>query len=99
MELSLPGESVLKANLPSAVLTGRGGVRAGAAKMLGGKHGGLNHFTECPVGPSAVLRCCRGVESLEALQSCPGVAASGYSFAQPSGMSGAGCWAAPRGTN
>lgn len=55
--------------------------------MLGGKHGGLNGFCRlCPVGPSAVLRCCRGVESVEALQSSPAVPASGYSFAQAPGM-------------
>ena len=40
------------------------------------------------MGPSAVLRCCLGVKSVEALQSCPGITASGYSFTQAPGMRG-----------
>lgn len=44
------------------------------------------------MGPSAVLRCCHGVESVEALQSSPAVPASGYSFAQAPGMSRAWWW-------
>ena len=72
----------------------RGGVKAGAGKMLGGKCGGSSRFlqTERPMGPSAVLRCCLGVKSVEALQSCPGVTAGGYSFTQAPGMS-RGCGA------
>lgn len=44
------------------------------------------------MGPGAVLRCCHGVESVEALHSCPGVAASGFSFARAPGISGARWW-------
>lgn len=44
------------------------------------------------MGPRAVLACRLGVKSLEALQSCPGVTASGYSFTQAPGMS-RGRWA------
>lgn len=94
-ELSLEGKSGLEATLDErCAYRCHGGARAEAGEMLGGRCVGPNGFCRLSVLWGRVLfsGAVLGVKSGEALRSCPGVTASGYSFTGAPGMSW-GCWA------
>lgn len=98
VELSLQGESVLKANLPSAVLTGAAGEwEQEQQRCLGESVEDLIVFADCV---SHEAKCCSQVLSWGGISG--GTAElPRCNLLRPLGWAGlgGGCWAAPRRTN